>query len=301
MLTTLTWWGIGGIITATTLATIIAALVTRKTSEENGAMNARKTVGITAAATATLTYTGFYMYTIHVLGVRVVYPSIWGGILIIICAIVTMALRSKDPEIVWTPANYKQALNPVGLMIVALSGTVFCTLTWWTSPTINLSFFSQESKEIILGQPSRSTIVRSKLIEQNTQHTEAAGETFLGAGSFTMRSDSDLKVYHVWQERDASGVLHVNIAQDGEGRDEKNRDKAVIKDDVPKGTEPYVERVPVYDTDPLFVKDNNGKLCVKNQDTGCRVNAKHLHDKVILHVPAGSVIPSVDPNLPITK
>lgn len=152
-----------------------------------------------------------------------------------------------------------------------------------------------------MGENSTAILVRSKLIEQNAQHAEASGETFLGAGSFTMRSDSDFKIYHVWQERDASGVLHVNTAQDGEGKDEKNRDKAVIKDDVPKGTEPYVERIPVYETDPLFVQENNGKLCVENQDTNCRVNAKHLYDKVIIHVPAGSVVPSVDPNLPVAK
>ena len=301
MLTTLTWWGISGIIAATILATIIAALITRKTSKENGAMSARKTVGITAVATATLAYTGFYIYTIHVLGVRVMYPSIWGLILIALCVIVTVCLRTKDPELVWKPANYRQALTPAGEIVLIVGVTVFCTLNWWTYPTIGTSFSPKESKEVTLGQSSRNTLVRSKLIEQNTQHTEGNGETFLGAGSFTMRSDSDFKVYHVWQERDVSGVLHVNVAQDGEGKDEKNRDKAVIKDDVPKGSEPYIERTPVYETDPLFVKDNNGKLCFKNQDTGCRVNAKHLHDKVVIHVPAGSIIPSVDPNLPIPK
>jgi hypothetical protein len=300
ILTTLTWWGIGGIIATTVLAIVIAALITRK-NNGNGASDARKTIGITGAATATLSYTGFYIYTIHVLGVRVMYPSIWGGILIALCFIITMCLRTKDPELVWKPANYKQALTPAGGIVLIVGVTVFCTLNWWTYPTISTSFSPKESKEVTLGQSSRNTLVRSKLIEQNTQHTEGSGETFLGAGSFTVRSDSDFKVYHVWQERDASGVLHVNVAQDGEGKDEKSRDKAVIKDDVPKGSDPYVERVPIYETDPLFVKENNGKLCIKDQDTRCRVNAKHTYDKVIIHVPTGSVIPSVDPNLPISK
>lgn len=300
MLTTLTWWGIGGIIATTVLAIVIVALITRK-NNGSGAIDVRKTVGITGAATATLSYTGFYIYTIHVLGVRVMYPSIWGAILIAICFIITMCLRTKDPELVWTPASYIQALTPAGMMVLAVGATVFCTLNWWTYPTTSHSMASKESKEITVGQPSRNTLVRSKLIEQNTQHTEADGETFLGAGSFTLKSDSDLKIYHVWQERDASGVLHVNVTQDGEGKDEKNRDKAVIKDDVPKGSEPYVERIPMYETDPLFVKDNNGKLCVENQDTNCRVNAKHSYDKIIIHVPAGSIIPNVDPNLPVNK
>jgi hypothetical protein len=151
------------------------------------------------------------------------------------------------------------------------------------------------------GDSSSSVLMRSKLIEQNAQHTEASGETFLGAGSFTLRSDSDLKIYHVWQERDNTGALHVNVAEDGEGKGDKNRDKAIIKDDVPQDSEPYVERTPVYETDPLLVKENNGKLCIQEQDTGCRINAKHLYDKVIIHVPAGSVVPSVNPNLPVDK
>ena len=302
MLATLTWWGVGSIIAATILATIIATLITRKINK-NSAIGTLKTVGLTGAATATLTYTGFYIYTVHVLGVRILYPSIWGLILIAICVIATICLwvEDKDPELTWEPTSYKQALTPAGIMVLAIGATVFCTLNWWTYPTSSLFMSPKDSKEVTLGQSSRNVLVRSKLIEQNTQHTEAQGETFLGAGSFTMRSDSDFKIYHVWQERDASGVLHVNVAQDGEGKDEKKRDKAVIKDDVPKGTEPYVERIPVYETDPLFVQENNGKLCVENQDTNCRVNAKHLYDKVIIHVPAGSVVPNVDPNLPIAK
>jgi hypothetical protein len=151
------------------------------------------------------------------------------------------------------------------------------------------------------GDSSSSVLVRSKLIEQNAQHTEASGETFLGAGSFTLRSDSDLKIYHVWQERDNEGTLHVNVAQDGEGKDDKGRDRAVIRDDVPQGAEPYIERIPVYETDPLLLEANDGKLCVKNQDNGCHVNAQRLYDKVIIHVPAGSVVPSVNPNLPVDK
>lgn len=302
MLATLTWWGIGSIIAATTLATIIATLITRKINK-NSAIGTLKTVGLTGAATATLTYTGFFIYTVHVLGVRILYPSIWGLILIAICVIATIYLwvEDKDPELTWEPTSYKQALTPAGIMVLAIGATVFCTLNWWTYPTSSLFMSPKDSKEVMLGQSSRNVLVRSKLIEQNTQHTEAQGETFLGAGSFTMRSDSDFKIYHVWQERDAAGVLHVNVAQDGEGQDEKKRDKAVIKDDVPKGTEPYVERIPVYETDPLFVQENNGKLCIENQDTNCRVNAKHLYDKVIIHVPAGSVVPSVDPNLPVAK
>lgn len=200
------------------------------------------------------------------------------------------------------PQNRKTAILSIIVVSLCQAAAIFITLNWLTSSTLEPLVPHDHNQNIAATEKSsKNTLVRSKLIEQNTQHTEAQGETFLGAGSFTMRSDSDFKIYHVWQERDASGVLHVNTAQDGEGKDEKKRDKAVIKDDVPKGTEPYVERIPVYETDPLFVQENNGKLCVENQDTNCRVNAKHLYDKVIIHVPAGSVVPSVDPNLPVNK
>ena len=113
MLTTLTWWGIGSIIAATILATIIATLITRKINK-NSAIGTLKTVGLTGAATATLTYTGFYIYTVHVLGVRILYPSIWGLILIAICVIATICLwvEGKDPELTWEPTSYKQALTP---------------------------------------------------------------------------------------------------------------------------------------------------------------------------------------------
>ena len=302
MLTTLTWWGIGSILATTTLATIIAVLATRKSvTNKKRSSDAYRKIGVTSVAAVTLTYIGFYIYTVQALGTRVTYPSIWGAILIILCAIFTICLSVTDPEVEWKPTSYMQALKPASVMVIIIGATIFCTLNWWVTPTINLSFSPQTSKSIAFGESPRNSLVRSKLIEQNTQHTEADGETFLGAGSFTMRSDSDFKIYHVWQERDASGVLHVNVAQDGEGKDEKNRDKAVIKDDVPKGSEAYIERISVYETDTLFVKENGGKLCVKNQDTNCRVNAKHSYDKIIIHVPAGSIIPNVDPNLPVAK
>jgi len=130
---------------------------------------------------------------------------------------------------------------------------------------------------------------------------EGEGSAFLGAGSFTIKSGEEFKIYHVWQERDDNGVLQIYVAENGEGMGDKNQSKAVIKDDVPAGVEPYVERTPVYLVDTMFRSENNGNLCVKDKDTGCRVNAKWEYDKIVLHVPAGSVVPSVDPNLPVNK
>lgn len=163
---------------------------------------------------------------------------------------------------------------------------------------ILLGFFPSNTQD---GAAYRNTLVRSTLIEQNSQHTEGSGAMFLGAGSFTMSSDGDLKVFHVWQERDQKGVLRVNVAEDGEGKDNKGRERVVIQDDVPAGTDPYVERTPVLKVDPVLLTDSNGALCVKDRDTGCRVNAYVEYERVVLHVPAGSVVPKVDPNIPVGK
>lgn len=291
MLTTLTWWGIGGIVGAIVLTMIISGIKTRNP----------RAVGILGTFTAVFLFYGFAICINVILGVRVLLPSIVLFFIAVICWVVFVALTSDGDSDPWQP-TIGGAIITVSLMTTIQMFALFGTLNWWSTSIVE--FYNNPSaagKAALPEKTTKSTLVRSKLIEQNAQHTEASGETFLGAGSFTMHSDTDLKVYHVWQERDASGVLHVNVAQDGEGKDEKNRDKAVIKDDVLKGSEAYIERIPVYETDPLFVKENNGKLCVENQDTNCRVNAKHSYDKIIIHVPAGSIIPNVDPNLPVNK
>lgn len=282
MLTTLTYWGIGSIVGVIALTMIISSVKTRNP----------RTVGIIGTLTAIFLFFGFTAYINILLGARVLIPSIALFFLLVICCIWLVCLISNDPT-PWKP-TYTGAIINVSIMTMIQIAALFCTLNFFVGAT-------SVEKITLPEKAAESALVRSKLIEQNAQHTELSGETFLGAGSFTMRSDDDLKIYHVWQERDASGVLHVNVAQDGEGKDEKNRDKAVIKDDVPKGSEAYIERIPVYETDPLFVKENNGKLCVENQDTNCRVNAKHSYDKIIIHVPAGSIVPNVDPNLPVNK
>jgi len=302
MLATLTWWGIGLLLATTTLATIIAIIVTWKKVNQGG-NNSYKTISAIGVITSTVVFIGFFLYIILILGLRVVFPTFFSAVLVFLCYAYIHDMTAKNVKSSkLDPQNRKTAILSIIVVSLCQAAAIFITLNWLTSSTLEPLMPHDHNQNIAATEKSyKNTLVRSKLIEQNTQHTEANGETFLGAGSFTMRSDSDFKIYHVWQERDASGVLHVNTAQDGEGKDEKKRDKAVIKDDVPKGTEPYVERIPVYETDPLFVKENNGKLCIENQDTNCRVNAKHLYDKVIIHVLAGSVVPSVDPNLPVAK
>lgn len=195
---------------------------------------------------------------------------------------ICIVAKVDDCSIPW---RIGAVLTPVVYVVAALLFFLF-------------GFFPSNTQD---GAPYRSTLVRSTLIEQNAQHTEAAGGMFLGAGSFTMTSDGDMKVFHVWQERDQKGVLHVNVAEDGEGKDKKSRERAVIQDDVPAGVDPYVERTPVLKVDPVLLADNNGALCVKDRDTGCRVNAQVEYEKVVLHVPAGSVVPKVDPNIPVGK
>ena len=290
MLATLTWWGIGIIGVATTIFTFafkpLAAWWQEKhPNPDPGELTPEEDARLSIAAMMCLAFVVIVLLCSWMIAPKspVMIPEIITWVLL---AVALFTIKSSVGQII--------SFGAISIIIP----TIFALLV--TVPSFSFMSRTHDTTRT-MGESSTAILVRSKLIEQNAQHTEASGETFLGAGSFTVRSDSDFKIYHVWQERDASGVLHVNTAQDGEGQDEKKRDKAVIKDDVPKGTEPYVERIPVYETDPLFVKENNGKLCIENQDTNCRVNAKHLYDKVIIHVPAGSVVPSVDPNLPVAK
>lgn len=290
MLTTLAWWGIGIIGVATTIfAFSFKPLATRweekHPNPDSGELTPEEDARLSIAAMMCLAFVVIVLLCSWMIAPKspVMIPEIITWVLLIVAL---FTIKSSVGQII--------SFGAISIIIP----TIFALLV--TVPSF--SFMSRTNDTTrTMGENSTAILIRSKLIEQNAQHTEAEGETFLGAGSFTMRSDSDLKVYHVWQERDASGVLHVNVAQDGEGKDDKNRDKAVIKDDVPKGTDPYVERTHVYETDPLLVQDNNGKLCVENQDTNCRVNAKHSYDKIIIHIPVGSVVPSVDPNLPVNK
>lgn len=306
MLTTLTWLGIGIILAvAVSVLLINLSVIKRKlpqtTSTSVGGLY--KSVRAAGNIIPTLTFIGFNVYALVLLGARVgIVAPVNIIAAIFLCCFLTTTSDIEELNIVEEePDSTESALIPGIILTVLYLIATFVMFSYYTK---SLPYSNVEHEKIystITEKSSNAVLVNSKIIEQNSQHTEANGEMFLGAGSFTLQSDGDLKLYHVWQERDESGVLHVNVALDGEGKDEKNRDKAVIKDDVPKGTEPYVERIPVYETDPLFVKDNGGKLCIENQDTNCRVNAKHSYDKIIIHVPVGSVVPSVDPNLPVNK
>lgn len=285
MLTTLTWWGTGIMGVATLALWLLFPALTSWYEKNWPEKTIEETKKVSFATIYLATFVVLWvivMLSAFIAGARTAIQIPWVLNLIgAVAALVIPGIRLK-----------RHTILGYGAFCIVI--TLACALV------IVIPFFNNGPR--VAGDTStRNTLVSSKLIEQNAQHEEADGETFLGVGSFTMRSDSDLKIYHVWQERDHTGGLHVNVAEDGEGKDDKNRDKAIIKDDVPQGSEPYVERTPVYETDPLLVKENNGKLCVENKDTNCHVNAKHTYDKIIIHVPAGSVVPSVDPNLPVAK
>lgn len=290
MLTTLTWWGIGIIGAVTTIFAFLFKPLAVKWEKKHPETNFGK-IDPEENAREMITFIMFAVFVV------IVFFCSWTITLrsvsiipeIVTCGSLIFALIGMKPSV-------RQIITFGAISVII---PIIFALLFVVPSFTSMSYTNKTARTT--GESSSSTLVRSKLIEQNAQHTEGTGETFLGAGSFAMRSDGDLKVYHVWQERDNTGALHVNVAEDGEGKGDKNRDKAIIKDDVPQGAEPHVERTPVYETDPMLVKENGGKLCVQGQDTGCRVNAKHLYDKVIIHVPAGSVIPNVDPNLPVAK
>lgn len=290
MLTILAWWGIGIIGVATTIFAfsfkpLAARWEEKHPNPDSGKLTPEEDARLSVAAMMCLAFAVIvllYSWTIAPKS-PVMIPEIITWVLLVVAL---FTIKSSVGQII--------SFGAISIIIP----TIFALLV--TVPSFSFMSRTHDTTRA-MGESSTAILVRSKLIEQNAQHTEAEGETFLGAGSFTMRSDSDLKIYHVWQERDNTGALHVNVAEDGEGKGDKNRDKAIIKDDVPQGSEPYVERTPVYETDPLLVKENNGKLCIEGQDTNCHVNAKHSYDKIIIHVPVGSVAPSVDPNLPVNK
>lgn len=58
MLTTLTWWGIGLLLATTTLATIIAIIVTWKKVNQGG-NNSYKTISAIGVITSTVVFIGF--------------------------------------------------------------------------------------------------------------------------------------------------------------------------------------------------------------------------------------------------
>lgn len=275
-------WGVVWIAGAAVVSSFAASVVGETLEWEDRA------TGFVSRLVTFFAFMGVSIWAMNVLGMRVVNELLVLCIVAGLLALVSFVI----------PFNFVPTIIFGGL----------CSLVFYTTVTNAKSLPEIEvhhdyGVEHVTGMDSthQNTLFRSKLVEQNAQHMEGEGSAFLGAGSFTIKSGEDFKIYHVWQERDDSGVLQIYVAENGEGMGDKNQSKAVIKDDVPVGVEPYVERTPVYLVDTMFRSENNGNLCVKDKDTGCRVNAKWEYDKIVLHVPSGSVVPSVDPNLPVNK
>ena len=67
------------------------------------------------------------------------------------------------------------------------------------------------------------------------------------------------------------------------------------------GKAAWVEYIPVYYLAPAGIFDGTrpdpvqGNLCVQGRDTGCKPNAVHAGEKIVLHVPAGGAKTSTTP------
>lgn len=109
----------------------------------------------------------------------------------------------------------------------------------------------------------------------------------------TSQSSSELRTVNTWLEKENNTIHTIS---------EYAKDNHVtIKEDVPAGETGYVERIPVYNLtpaglfDPATVDPTTGALCVQWRDTGCKPNAVHAGEKIILHVPAGGTKTSATP------
>lgn len=272
------WWSLGAFFMVGVLSCSVVAYMRRKRKLWDA------NVALTIVLLLFVTGVGVAVYVEHVLGW---YNFLVCMVYVLLACILSMTVVQMIDRHAW------HWLPGTMVNIGFFLGLIAVFFTWGVS-----QHYGHEERP---GEPSRASLVRSSIIEQNTEKTGGSGNLFFGTGSFTVSHEGRLRVYHVWQERTPDGVLRVYTAEDGEGAGDGGQSKAVIKDDVPAGAEPYVERTPVYLVDTMFRAENNGNLCVKDKDTGCRVNAKWEYDKIVLHVPAGSVVPSVDPNLPVNK
>lgn len=109
----------------------------------------------------------------------------------------------------------------------------------------------------------------------------------------TSQSSSELRTVNTWLEKNNNTIRTISeYAKDS---------RVTIMEDVPAGETGYVEHIPVYYLtpaglfDPATVDPATGTLCVQGRDTGCKPNAVHAGEKIVLHVPAGGAKTSTTP------
>ena len=273
----LMWWSLGTLLGVGALSCSVAAYMRRK-REFWGA-----NVALTIVLLLFVTGVGVAVYVGHVLGW---YNFLVCMVYVLLACILSMTVVQMIDRHAW------HWLPGTMVNIWFFLGFIAAFFTWGVS-------YHDVVREERPGESSRAALVRSTIIEQNTEKTGGSGNLFFGAGSFTVSHEGRLRVYHVWQERSPDGVLRIYTAEDGEGAGDDGQSKAVMKDDVPAGGEPYVERTPILGVNNALVDYHHGLLCVKDRDKGCLVNARLKYERIVLHVPSGSVVPSVNPNIPV--
>lgn len=106
----------------------------------------------------------------------------------------------------------------------------------------------------------------------------------------SVKSVNDRRTVYTWTEirkTDASDTLtvtnHVSTTLE--------KDDISVVNDVKPDETPWVEYTPVYYLAPVGIfnearpNPEQDKLCVLGRDTGCKVNAKPSHNKIVLHLP----------------
>lgn len=272
----LMWWSLGAFFMVGVLACSVAFVATRKREFWDA------NVALTIVLLLFVTGVGVAIYVGYVLGW---YNFLVCMVYVLLACILSMTVVQMIDRHAW------HWLPGTMVNIGFFLGFVAVFFTWGVS-----QHYGHEERS---GEPSRASLVRSSIIEQNTEKTGGSGNLFFGTGSFTVSDEGRLRVYHVWQERTPDGVLRIYTAEDGEGAGDDGQSKAVVMDDVPVGGEPYVERTPILEVNNVLVDYHHGALCVKDRDKGCLVNARLKYERIVLHVPSGSVVPSVNPNIPV--
>lgn len=109
----------------------------------------------------------------------------------------------------------------------------------------------------------------------------------------TSQSSSELRTVNTWLEKNNNTIRTISeYAKDS---------RVTIMEDVPTGETGYVEHIPVYNLTPAGLFDSTTvdplteTLCVQWRDTGCKPNAVHAGEKIVLHVPAGGTKTSATP------
>lgn len=140
---------------------------------------------------------------------------------------------------------------------------------------------------------SRSPIVANKYQLAKDESGSWVSKTEEG---YTSAKDGSRKYHTVYtwreiQDPNVPAALAVTTTKSSH----LDENDIVVIEDVQEGESGWVEHIPMYYLAPESVFNPSrpdpiqGNLCVLGRDNGCKANAKPAYEKIVLHVPAGTV------------